>query len=88
MAYNYQKQRPHIFTEQGVRDLITVRGTVSNCIAIAGCVRMDKAISRLTGGAWNMLAIVDYLVEVGELREVFVGQNVTGQHRIFMRPES
>ena len=44
---------------------------------------MSKAINCVGSDSWMMLACVDRLVELKEIREV-TGNNVAGQHRVFM----
>lgn len=82
--YNYETQKPYIFTEFGSRDFLKVRDNVNKLLDQAGAVRMDKAFGVVGGDSWNMLAYVDRMVELGEIREI-TGANVSGQHRVFVR---
>jgi hypothetical protein len=43
---------------------------------------MQEAISGATGSSWTMLAAIDRLVELGELREISTTGAVT--HQIFV----
>ena len=83
MVYNYLTEKSKIFTEEGQVDFITVRDQVNKMLNAAGAVSMMSAISGLTGDSWTMMAYVDRLVELKEIREVTEG--VAGQNRIFVK---
>lgn len=84
MAYDYQTERPNLFTESGCKMLIQIRDNAKRLIASAGAARMDMIMSRVSGDSWGMLACADYLVETGELRELTPPGSCTGQHRVFV----
>jgi len=84
MSYSYQVERPGLFTEDGQVMFLKIRDHVKSLLSKAGAVRMQEATEKTTGSSWKMLACVDRLVELGELREVTVGQSVAGQHRVFV----
>ena len=84
--YDYKKEKPNLFTEDGQVIFLAIRDRVNRLIAEAGCVRMDAAIAKQSGDAWTMLACVDRLVELREIVEVTRG-NCAGQFRIFTRHE-
>ena len=44
---------------------------------------MEEAIKTLSGDSWTMLACLDRMVELGEIREIRQG-HVVGQCRIFV----
>ena len=50
-------------------------------------MRLDKAISVATGDSWSMMACVDRMVELGELREI-TSNDVVGQHRFSLTPRN
>jgi hypothetical protein len=82
--YNYQTQKPHILTDEGQRMFLKIRDHVSALLSKSGAVTMGKAIDGTGGGdSWDMLACVDRLVELGEIREIPQG-DVPGQCRIFV----
>ena len=82
--YKYEEVRERIFSDEGQRMFLRVRDCVRNRLQQAGCVRMEEAISNAGGGdSWTMLACVDRLVELGEIREIRQ-EGVPGQHRIFV----
>lgn len=82
--YRYETERHAIFTEDGQRMFLEIRDRVKRLLKEAGAVSMEAAISGSTGSSWQMLACVDRLVELGELREVTDPNTVAGQYRIFV----
>lgn len=84
MPYIYEEQRPEIFTESGQRMFIKIRDNAQQLLKKAGAARMQEL---MTGcgcvDSWHMLACVDRLVELGEIREI-PQERCAGQHRIFV----
>ena len=81
--YNYQTEKQRIFTEDGQEMFLKIRDKVQHLLKQSGAVMMQNAISGVTGDSWMMLACVDRLVELNEIREI-TGSNVAGQHRVFV----
>lgn len=81
--YNYQTEKQKIFTEAGQETFLKIRDNVQRLIKQSGAVMMQNAINSVTGDIWMMLACVDRLVELKEIREI-TGNNVAGQHRVFV----
>lgn len=82
--YRYEDQKPELFNDEGQRMLLRVRDFVHKMLATAGAVRMQEAMSAAGGGhSWMMIACVDRLVELGEIREI-PQSGVPGQHRVFV----
>lgn len=84
--YDYLTEKPKLLTDDGQRQFLKVRDAAARLCKEAGCCRMQEIWTKanLTGDSWFMLACVDRLVELGELRELngnTVGR--AGQHRIF-----
>jgi len=82
--YNYNELKPKIFTEENQKEFLKIRDKVHETIAIAGCISMGHA-SAGSGEVWERMAMVDRLVELGEIREVKQVGYVAGQHRIFTK---
>jgi hypothetical protein len=82
--YNYESEKNGLFTDDGQRMFLSVRDKVNRLIKQAGCVRMDSATEGQSGCAWAMLACVDRMVELGEIKEINYGE-CAGQYRIFTR---
>ncbi len=85
MAYDYADHRDHVFTEGGQIMFLQIRDRAKALLDTAGAVSMERLIQGVGGDTWYMLACVDRLVELGELREVTKGMQVAGQHRIFVK---
>lgn len=83
MAYDYQTERPGLFTEEGVAMLAAIRDETRRRIGLAGAVRWQEAVGTATGDTWLMLACIGYMVEKGEIRKV-TGPDVPWQHRVFV----
>lgn len=81
MPYSYKEQRDAIFTEQGQVLFLKMRDAVRKHLDTSGAVMAEKAM--VTGDSWEMLACLDRMVELGEIREV-TGPDVMGQHRVFV----
>lgn len=84
MAYDYETERPWVFTDEGQRDLLRCRDRVFRLLEQAGSVRLQEGVRGLTGSSWHHLAIMDRLVEVGDLREI-EQSNMPAQYRLFVR---
>ena len=80
--YNYEVEKHSIFTEEGQRIFLSVRDRVEKFLRLAGAVRMQEAIKGEIGDSWKMLACVDRLVELGEIKEIT--EDVAGQNRVFI----
>lgn len=85
MSYDYQKERPYVFTEAGQVDFLKVRDHAAKLLEQAGAVSCGKLINHVSGDSWKALACVDRLVELGELREVTRSNDVWAQHRVFVK---
>lgn len=84
--YDYKEIKPNIFTEEGQVMFLTIRDNVNKLLEKAGAVSMFSAFSECTGDSWQMMACVDRLVELGEIKEVPRGEDCPGQYRIFVKP--
>ena len=82
--YVYKDLKSRLFSDEGQRMLLKVRDFVQDALKKTGAVRMQEAIAAAGGGdSWTMLACVDRLVELGEIKEVTDG-DVAAQHRVFV----
>lgn len=82
--YKYEELKPQLFTEEGQVKFLGIRDNVNKLLNTAGAVRLQEAIRGASGDSWLMLACVDRLVELGEIKEVTENLNVAGQHRVFV----
>lgn len=79
--YNYQTEKPKLFTEDGQADFLKVRDKSKQLITQAGAFQAWAAMG--TGDSWFNLACLDRLVEMGELRKI--DNNYAAQHWIFIK---
>jgi hypothetical protein len=82
--YCYQLERPKIFTEDGQRAFLKARDAAHKLLQEAGAFKMFNPLKGLTGDTWFMMALVDRMVELGEIREVTPKDEVCGQDRVFV----
>jgi len=82
--YRYEDIKPQIFTESGQELFLSIRDNIHALLKSAGAVRMQEAICcGKTGDSWQMLACVDRMIELKEIREI--PQECAGQHRVFVK---
>jgi hypothetical protein len=62
---------------------LKIRDAAHGYLAASGAVSSGRLIAVTSGDTWDMLACIDRLVELGELREITDG-TVAGQHRVFV----
>lgn len=80
--YNYQEEKNKIFTEKIQEMFLKIRDKSKMLLAQAGCFKMGKIINNMSGDNWTMMACVDRLVEIGEIKEVDQS-DIIAQDRIF-----
>lgn len=83
--YQYSAERGKVFTEDGQVLFLKIRDRARELMDEAGAARLDRIIQGCMGDSWEMLACVDRLVELGEIREVTDPGAVAGQRRVFVR---
>lgn len=83
MPYNYEDEKPKLFTEQNQEHFIHIRDKVLALLDKSGAIMMDNIMDG--GDTWLSLAFIDRMVEIGDLREV-ERPGCAGQHRVFVRP--
>jgi hypothetical protein len=81
--YNYATERPWTFTDSGVLALFKAYKTAVRLIDVAGVANGMKITEECACDTYKMLALLDRLVELGQLREV-TGPTIRGQDRIFV----
>jgi len=69
--YDYKDFKPELFKEKNQEDFLKIRDGIKATITIAGCITMEKAIGFARGGdSWLRMAMVERLVELGDIEEV------------------
>lgn len=81
--YDYKQERHKIFTDEGQVKFMKVRDHVKNLLRSAVAFTMQNGYHVISGDSWEMMAYVDRLVELGEIREI-TGKEVFGQDRVFV----
>lgn len=82
--YKYAEIRPILFTDDGQRLFLKVRDNTQRLLKEGGAARCQEMAMGNSGSTWDMLACVDRLVELGEIREI-VDEGAAAQHRIFVK---
>lgn len=82
MSYNYSEQRKELFTESGQILFLRIRDKVQELLLLAGAFRMQEVLAG--GNGWEILACVDRLVELGEIKEI-EQVDCAAQQRIFVK---
>jgi hypothetical protein len=83
MSYEYEKEKPWLFTDEGQRLLMKARDQVGELLKQAGAFRAFSALKGIPyGDSDKALAILDRLVELDIIREVT--RDSKGQDRVFV----
>jgi len=84
-VYKYEDRRSYVFTERGVPQLMRIKDRANRLIREAGAAKLGNIIADETGCSWDLLACVDYLVELGNMKEI--KRDCMAQNRVFISPE-
>lgn len=84
--YNYESEKPWLFTDQGQRSFLKVRDWCKQTLKTAGAFRAQEAMSQVPGASsnWEQLACLDRLVELGEVKRATPVGTVSTQYEIFV----
>ncbi len=85
MSYSYRAEREFVFSEEGQELFLNIRDQTHRLTKAAGAVTLEAAIRGFSGDTFQMMACVDRLVEIGELKEVQHNDPSVSQSRIFFR---
>lgn len=81
--YEYNVEKHKIFTDEGQRDFLKVRDRAHQLLKEAGAFKLMNPLKEVSGNSWTLMAYVDRLVELGEIKEI-TGPDVAGQDRVFV----
>lgn len=84
LMYDYAKEKSRLFTDDGQVMFLQIRDRVRELLAVAGAVRVVEALMTSTGDSYLMLACLDRMVELGEIRLV-QQPCVATQERVYVR---
>jgi hypothetical protein len=79
--YKYEEYRHIVFEEENQKTFLVIRDHVHKLLETNKYIDMQQAISGTSGSNFEKMAMVDRLVELGELYEV----KNTGSLRLFMK---
>lgn len=82
--YRYQDHRQWVFTDEGQRALLKLRDWTKDTLRRTGAFTLASAIDAAGfGDSWQRMALVDRLVELGELQMV-PRAGVATQHQVYV----
>ena len=72
MLYNYQRERRKLLTNEGQKALLRISDEARRLLEEKPVFWLEELLGKasLRGDAWFQLALVDRLVELGEIKEV------------------
>lgn len=80
--YNYQEMKHEVFKEENQEQFLKIRDNISELLKTAGACTVERAIKGATGDSWTHLAMIDRLIELGELQRIAYGAS---QHAILIK---
>ena len=84
MSYRYEDLRPWVFTDEGQRALLRLRDWTMGALRRTGAFQLHCAIDAAgSGDSWQRIALVDRLVELGEIKLV-ERAGVASQYRVYV----
>jgi hypothetical protein len=84
MSYDYQTEKHKIFEPENQQDFLKARDQANKLLEVAGAFMIFRALQGITGDTWTMMAYIDRLKELGEIREI-TDSNTMGQYRVFVK---
>lgn len=66
MAFDYQKEKAVLFTDEGQRMFLRIRDRANKLASESGALTVGQAIRKESGDSFAMLACVERLIEIGE----------------------
>ena len=82
--YLYEEIKEIVFFEENQKTFLKIRDKIEFLLSQSGAASLEKIISGISGDTWLLLACVDRIVELNEIKEV-VQNNMFQQKRIFTR---
>ena len=82
-SYDYESEKEELFSDAGQRRFLRIRDNAQALLKKAGAFRMLEGIAADCGSSWALMACVDRMVELGEIREI-TGADTAGQDRVFV----
>lgn len=85
--YNYEKEKPRIFTDKGQQEFLKLYDRARQLLEESGAFMMLHVCSILPGNSYSHIACVDRLVELGIVREV-TSPHTANTNRVFVKAHS
>ena len=84
--YSYADWKHVVLTDDGQRAFLAVRDFVQTALKQHGAVTAGKAMERASrlGDSFSMMACVDRLIELGEVRVVVTATECHWQHQVLV----
>lgn len=84
--YSYEEQKAWLFTDEGSRAFTRIRDVFLNMAHETGAARagmiFEAARCGPSGDSWQIMAILDRMVELGDVRYVEDGKRRAWQYRL------
>jgi len=80
--YNYETEKSNVLAEENQKQFLQARDIVSK---LPSLFMMEDVLNKTSGSSWLVMAYVDRLAELGEIREIKQHGEVPGQHRVFKK---
>jgi hypothetical protein len=84
MPYVYQEEKPKLLTDAGQRLFLRFRDRTQQLLKTSGAARAHELMAGFSGDSWVLLACIDRLVELGELRLIEQADHVATQAQIYV----
>jgi hypothetical protein len=82
--YDYLAEKPKLLTDEGQRLFLRFRDRAQVLLKTSGAARAHELMANFSGDSWVLLACIDRLVELGELRRIEQADHVATQHQIYV----
>ena len=83
--YDYNIEKPRIYTDQGIATLLKIRDRFAHHFETSGSVKLINVINDITGSNWFHIACVEYLAEIGDIIEITNKEKCATQDRVFVK---
>jgi len=85
MSYSYEAEKPWLFSDEGQRAFLKVRDEALRLLTLSGAFKgLAPCYGAGCGDNWKMLACLDRLIELGEIRRIEQRGHVAGQDEIYV----
>lgn len=87
MSYNYQTEKPKILTPEGQKTLVKVISFIDSLTLMNESFTWKDVSRVIMGGSWTVSAYIDYLIELGYIKEHYFtrGNDVATQNRVYTK---